>query len=143
MGIMGRVAELGRDQLLELLGEDVLEHLRLVVDAVPRYPEVLDEVELEQAVVAHHLERDAAAGVRERHAVVRAALHESELAEALHHSGRRRGGDAEALGERVGAHRAAALLEGVDRLRVVLYRARDMSVCSEVGHDDQFELWHA
>ncbi len=33
--IDGRVAELGGDQRLELLGEDVLEHLGLIVDAVP------------------------------------------------------------------------------------------------------------
>ena len=58
MRVVRRVAELGGDQLLELLGEDVLEHLGLVVDAVPRHPEALGEVELEQPVVAQHLERD-------------------------------------------------------------------------------------
>jgi hypothetical protein len=44
-------------RLLELLGEDVLEHLGLGVDAVPRHVERLGEVELEQAVVADDLER--------------------------------------------------------------------------------------
>ena len=33
--VVGRVAELGRDHVLEVLGEHVLEHLGLVVDAVP------------------------------------------------------------------------------------------------------------
>ena len=56
--VVRRVAELRRDQLLELLGEDVLEHLGLGVDAVPRHPEVLGQVELQQPVVAQHLERD-------------------------------------------------------------------------------------
>ena len=36
----------------------MLEHLGLVVDPVPRHPERLGEVGLEQAVVADHLERD-------------------------------------------------------------------------------------
>ena len=58
MRVVRRVAELGGDQLLELLGEDVLEHLGLVVDAVPRHAERLGEVELEQPVVAQDLERD-------------------------------------------------------------------------------------
>ena len=55
------VAELRRDQLLELLGQHVLEHLGLVVHAVPRHAQRLREVQLQQAVVAQHLERDAPA----------------------------------------------------------------------------------
>ena len=35
----------------------MLERLGLLVHAVPRHAELLDEVELEQAVVAQHLER--------------------------------------------------------------------------------------
>ena len=61
MRVVRRVAELGGDQRLELLGEDVLEHLGLVVHAIPRHPERLGQVELEQPVVADHLERDARA----------------------------------------------------------------------------------
>ena len=56
-----RIAELGRDERLELLGEDVLEDLGLGVDAIPRHVERLGEVELEQAVVADDLERHALA----------------------------------------------------------------------------------
>ena len=54
-----RVSELGRDQRLEVLGEDVLEHLGLGVHAVPGHAERLGEVALQQPVVADHLERDA------------------------------------------------------------------------------------
>ena len=68
--VVGGVAELGRDQLLELLGQDVLEHLGLLVDAVPRDAEDLDQVQLEQPVVAHHLERHAPPVVGQRHAAV-------------------------------------------------------------------------
>ena len=64
MRVDGGVAELGRDELLELLGEDVLEHLGLVVHAVPRHVERLGEVELEQPVVADDLERQPLAGRR-------------------------------------------------------------------------------
>ena len=59
MRIVGRVAELRRDQLLELLGEHVLQHLGLVVHPVPRDPERLGEIQLQQTVVAKHLERHA------------------------------------------------------------------------------------
>ena len=64
MRVVRRVAELGGDQLLELLGEHVLEHLGLLVHAVPRHAEALDEVQLEQPVMAHHLERDAPCRLR-------------------------------------------------------------------------------
>ena len=58
------VAELGRDQLGELGRDRVLEHLGLLVHAVPRHPERLGQVELEQPVVAEHLERHALARAR-------------------------------------------------------------------------------
>ena len=56
--VVRRVAELGRDARLEVLGEHVLERLGLLVHAVPRHAEVLGQVELEQPVVAQHLERE-------------------------------------------------------------------------------------
>ena len=52
------VSELGRDARLEVLGQRVLERLRLLVNPVPRHAELLDEIELEQAVVAQYLERE-------------------------------------------------------------------------------------
>ena len=53
-----RVAELRGDQLLELVGEHVLEHLGLGVHAIPGHLQRLGEEQLEQPVVADHLERD-------------------------------------------------------------------------------------
>ena len=44
VGVVRRVAELGRDPLLEVLGQHVLEHLGLLVDPVPRHAEVLGQV---------------------------------------------------------------------------------------------------
>ena len=61
MGIVRRITELGRDPRLDVLGERVLERLGLLVHAVPGYAQVLGQVELEQPVVAHHLEREALA----------------------------------------------------------------------------------
>ena len=123
VGIVSGVSELARDHLLELLGEDVLQDLGLLVHAVPRDPQALNEVQLEQPVMAHHLERDPSAGVGQRHAVVGLVLDESELAEALDHPRGGGGGDRQPLGERVGADGLlVALLERVDRLGVVLDR---------------------
>ncbi len=62
MRVVARLAELGRDQQLELLGDVVLEHLGLLVDAVLGHPQRLGEVGLDQAVVADHLERDLLPG---------------------------------------------------------------------------------
>ena len=120
--VVGRMAELGGDELLELLGDDVLEHLGLVVDAVPRHVQVLGQVELEQPVVAQDLQRDALALGGQLDAAVGQVLDEAEPVELLDHARRRRGRDPEALGHRVGRHRAAAPLQRVDRLGVVLDR---------------------
>ncbi len=116
-----RVAELGGDQLLELLGEDVLEHLRLVVHAVPRHAQAGGQVELEQPVVAQHLERDASALRGQPHALVGHVGDEAELVELAHHPrgrGRRDVEPAGQIGRADGAVRALAEL--VDRLRVIL-----------------------
>ena len=55
----------------------MLERLGLVVHAVPRHAEVLGEVQLEQAVVAQHLERDALALGGQRDAAVGHVLDEA------------------------------------------------------------------
>ena len=77
-----RVAELGRDQRLELLGEDVLEDLGLGVHAIPGHVERLGEVELEQAVVADDLERDPLAVGGQLDALVGHVVDQAELAQA-------------------------------------------------------------
>ena len=121
VGVAGRVAELRRDQLLELLGEHVLEHLGLGMDPIPRDAETLHEVELEQPVMAHHLERHAPAVIGERHAPIRLMLDQSELPQPLDHPRRRRRRHAEPGGDGVRRHGLApAALERIDRLGVVL-----------------------
>ena len=62
MRVVGRVAERAVDPRLELLRDRVLEPVGLVVDVVDVHAERLGEVELEQPVVADHLERDPLAG---------------------------------------------------------------------------------
>ena len=122
MRIVRRVAEPRRDQLLELLGDVVLEHLGLVVDAVPRHAE-LRQQQLEQAVVADHLERDAPPVLGQRDAVVGLVRDEARARRAAGPSRTRTPGvTPEALGERVGRDLpvVGAALERVDRLRVVL-----------------------
>src|SRR5436190_650686 len=76
--VVRRVAELGGDQVLELLGEHVLEHLGLVVNAIPGHAERLGEIELEQAVVAQDLEGDLGARRGQLHAPVGDVRHQAE-----------------------------------------------------------------
>jgi hypothetical protein len=120
------VAELGGDARLEVLGDHMFERLGLVVYAVPGHVEVLGEVELEQAVVAQHLEREALALDGEPRPVVGGVFGQAAFGELLDHHRGRRGGDPEPLGEIVGVYRSAriAALECVDRLGVVFDRLR-------------------
>ena len=82
------------DPRLELLGDHVLEPVGLVVDGVDVQAERLREVELEQPVVADHLERDPLAGRRSaatpRYGACSTQLERREL---LHHLARRGGRD--------------------------------------------------
>jgi len=93
VGIVRRVAQLGRDDLLELAGEHVLEDLGLGVDPIPRDLEDLRQEELEQAVVADDLERDATAVGGQAHAAIGRVLGEPELVELAHHGRDRAGRD--------------------------------------------------
>src|SRR5271165_562804 len=112
-----RIAEPGGDQALELLGENVLEHLGLGVNAIPGHSELLREEQLEQPVVAQYLERDLAAAAGEPYAVVGLMLDESQFSELAQHRRNRARRDAESLGEVVGRNRTpASRLQGVDPL---------------------------
>ena len=84
---------------LELLGDVVLEHLGLLVDAVAGHPQRLGEVGLDQAVVADHLERDLLAGRGQADALVGQVVDQAEAGEPFQHRGRRRRRDAEPLGD--------------------------------------------
>ena len=123
--VEGRIAELRGDQLLQLLGEDVLQHLRLGVDFVPGHAEALHEEELEQPMVADDLERDAGAVLGEADPAVGLVLDETEGRQLGQHPGDRGGADLQPLRERRRRHGALAGVERVDRLDVVLDGGRD------------------
>ena len=126
MGVGRGLAETSGDQPLEVLGEHVLEDLGLLVDPIPRHPELLREKQLQQPVMAQNLERHAPALRRETDAAIALVLHESQFGELADHRRDRSRRDAEPLGElgrRDGG--PAARLERVDRLRVILDRRRD------------------
>jgi hypothetical protein len=124
--IVRRIPERRGNQLFELLGDVVLEHLGLVVDTIPRHAERLRQVQLEQPVMAQNLERDAPARLGQLHPVVRGMLDQAEPVELLDHVRGGRGRDAEPFGEGIVRDWAFALdLKRVDRLRVVLHRRRN------------------
>ena len=82
----------------------MLEHLGLVVHAVPRHAQRGREEGLEQPVVAQHLERQPAPLVRQLHALVGAVRGEPELVQLADHARGGGGRHAQALGQRVRAH---------------------------------------
>ena len=138
VGIVRRVAQLGRDDLLELAGEHVLENLGVGVDPIPRDLEDLRQEELEQAVVADDLERDATAVGGQAHPAIGRVLGEPELVELAHHGRDRAGRYLESLGQSARGHGCRALLaERVDRLGVVLDDGGAVGdVCG--GHGSKF-----
>ena len=70
MRVVRREAERAVDACLELFRDHMFEPVRLVVDGVDIQAERLGEVELEQPVMADHLDGDALAGVAQPRAVV-------------------------------------------------------------------------
>ena len=108
MRVDRRVAQARGDQLLELLGEHVLEHLGLGVHAIPGHPELLGEEQLEQPVMAQHLQRDPATLVGQPHAVIGLMLDDPDLGELAHHPRHRAGRHPEPRGEIVRRYRRAA-----------------------------------
>ena len=127
MRVERRVAELRGDQLLELLGEDVLEPLGLGVHLVPAHPQALDQEQLEQAMVANHLERDRAPALGQARTAIELMLDEPERNELAQHPRHRRRANVEPLRESVRRRRPLTRLERVDRLRVVLDRNRQFA----------------
>ena len=113
--VVGRVAELGGDQLRERGRDRVLEHLGLLVHAVPGHSERLGQVELEQAVVAQHLERDPLARRGQLHAVVGLALDQPHRLEPLDHRRGRRRRHLQPLRERRGRDGLVAALPPATR----------------------------
>ena len=105
----------------------MLEHLGLGVHLVPGHAEALDEEQLDEPVVADHLEGDAPAVLGEPHAAVALVLDEAERRELAQHPRDRRGADLEQRGEVGRRGRAVAGLERVDRLRVVLHRGGQLA----------------
>ena len=125
MRVDRRVAQARCDQLLQLLAEHVLEHLGLGVHAIPGHPELPGEEQLEQAVMAQHLQRHTPALVGQPHTVIRLVLDDPDLRQLAHHPRHRRRRHPEPCREIVRRHgRAATSLERIHRLRIILHRSR-------------------
>ena len=99
----------------------MLEPLGLGVHLVPAQAQRLHQVQLQQPVVAHDLERDPLARRRERGAVITLVAHQAKLVELLQHRGRRGRRDSQLSGQRVGGD-LSPRLELPDRLEIVLRR---------------------
>jgi hypothetical protein len=122
VGVVRRITEQRRDPILELFGENVLEHLGLLVHRVPGDAQRFGEIGLEKAVVSDHLQSDLAAGFSKRSPSVGDVLHEPERPEAFQHVRGRGCGDVHPTGQGIRRHdrRARLRLDHEDRLDVVL-----------------------
>jgi len=83
------IAERLRNELLEILGDDVLQAIRLLMDLIPGEAEFLMQIQLKQPVVADDHEGDALTGRGEGDAAVLAILDQRSLGrrQALQHTG--------------------------------------------------------
>ena len=122
--VVRRVAERGVDALLEPLGQHVLQQLGLGVHLVPRHAEHLVEERLQQPVAPHDAQRGLLARLGEPQLATARAVDELALLEALDHGGDRGRRDAQLGREQPGGDRLTAVGDVVDRLEVVLARAR-------------------
>jgi len=95
------------------------------VHLIPAVAEHLDEEHLEEAVVTDQLERDLAALPGELLAAVAVVLHEALRAQAGHHLAHAWRRDAEPLRKLPRRHRPLVAMELVERLEVILLRARE------------------
>ena len=85
MRIVRRETERTVDPRLQLLREHVLEAVGFGMDVVDVDAQRLGEIELEQPVMADHLDGYALARRREPDALVGSVVHELECCELLHH----------------------------------------------------------
>ena len=136
MRVERRVAELGGDQLLELLGEDMLEPLGLGVHLVPAHAQALDQEQLEQAMVANHLERDGPSALGQTRTAIQLMLDQPERGQLAQHRRHRRRANVEPFRQGVRRGRPLARLERVDRLRVVLNRSRQFARLNYIVRHD-------
>jgi hypothetical protein len=122
MRIVRREAERTVDARLELLGDHVFEPVGLIVDGVDVQAERLREVELEEPVMADHLDGDALAGIAQPCAAVGLVFEQAERGKLLHHRRRRRGRHTLLACERSDRDALGSLLKLVDPLQVILDR---------------------
>jgi hypothetical protein len=105
----------------------MLEPVCLCMDRVEFEFERLGKVELEQPVVAGHLQRDSLAGSREAHSAVELVIYEPHRRKTLHHAGRGRGSDAHLPRQRRRLDTSSVTtLKLVDLAEVVLDRVAEV-----------------
>ena len=125
---MRGIPELRIDPRLELLRQRVLEELGFRVHFVQREAEPIDEIPLEEPVVAKHLEGTTLARLGQLDSSIGSSLHEPELCQPLGHRCRRRSADPELPREGGGRDALTHGLERVDRFEVVLDGRRELCV---------------
>jgi hypothetical protein len=121
--VAGGVTELGGDAGLKFFRDEVLEAFGFVVQLVECVAEDFEEEGFDEAVVAHDLQRAAAAGGREPDAVATLVLDERTVlgSKLLQHVGDGGRSDTEALGKLGAADTALlAATERVDGFQVVV-----------------------
>ena len=130
--IEGRVAELDGDRLLQLLRDDVLEPFRLRVDLIPAHAQALGQIQLEQAMMAQHLQRHPPARLGQAHAAIALVHDQAERVELAQHPRHRPRPHPQPLRQRIRRRHPGAAFQRVDRLRVVLDRRGEVGLLNHL-----------
>src|SRR3954469_25113284 len=104
----------------------MLETLCLVMHAIPRVAECLREVRLDDAMAPNRPQCSAAAFARELHALVRLVRHEPLTRQPAKHPAHARRRDPERRRDLIRAGDAAARLELIDGLEIILDRPGEL-----------------
>ncbi len=120
-----RIAEFGCNAVLETLGYEVLQALRVIVNFIPGIPQAVVKETLQQAVMTQNFQGAHLAGGRQTDAMMLFVLHIRRLlgSQLLEHPGNRSGSDAQMPGEGVTGRafpwRAAQLQ---NRFQIIVHR---------------------
>ena len=126
MRVVGRMAQIPRQELFHVVAQHVFQPLRLPIDTLEGNAKPHIEIELPEPVVADDLERDLPPPRRQRDPAVALIVQEAHRFELADHAGHGGGRDLKLRGDIAHGDALAALVaQAPDGFEVVLYGLGD------------------